>query len=247
MTEDRYTTTGQVSSRARHALDDLHDKPLNFDLEGQVVSAEDGWRIDDWCQELPPEPPGDPLPHGSYQSCRDLMEAYEFADPAIVRAVYHGDRPLEDRDMVLEAHFYGLKFLLALRVGGVRDERVEVDGRPVQRWGWNYQTLTGHLEMGQMDYDVYKWLDTGKVEFRIHAFSRGARIHNPIVRLGFAVFGRTMQKRFARNALRRMRRLVELRLIAQATGVGIPTEHSVADEVEVRSAGEAGVTLPSGR
>jgi hypothetical protein len=58
--------------------------------------------------------------------------------------------------------------------------------------------------MGQIDYEVWKWLDTGEVEFRISAFSRAAHIPNPIVRLGFRVFGRREQVRFARRACERM-------------------------------------------
>jgi uncharacterized protein (UPF0548 family) len=245
MTSERYLTTGTVSARAREVLDELHDKQLNFDLEAER-RPEEGWVLDDWCQDLPPEPTGDPLEAGSWAAAKRLMEGYEFADPEIVRAVYHADRPLLERDMVLEAHFYGLTFLMGLRVGGVRDERTEVDGRPVQLWGWNYRTLAGHLEMGQMDYEVWKWLDTGEVQFRIHAFSKKARIPNPVVRLGMRLFGRMMQKRFARNALTRMQRLVELELIAQATGVQPPRE---GDEqgVEVRSAREADVEMPADR
>ncbi|MCA1681991.1 MAG: DUF1990 domain-containing protein [Actinobacteria bacterium] len=36
----------------------------------------------------------------------------------------------------------------------MRDETRDVDGRTVRVWGWNYRTLQGHLEMGQMDYEV---------------------------------------------------------------------------------------------
>ena len=135
------------------------------------------------------------------------MRDYEFADPAIVRAVYADDSPFETRDMLLEGRFYGLRFHLGVRVGGLVDEETAVDGRPVRRWGWNYRTLQGHLEMGQMDYEVRKWLDSGEVEFRIHAFSRPAHIPNPVIRLGFRVFGRSVQRRFARHACRRMARL----------------------------------------
>jgi hypothetical protein len=74
-------------------------------------------------------------------------------------------------------------------------------------WGWNYRTLQGHLETGQMTYEVWKWCDSGAVEFHIDAFSRAARIPNPIVRLGFRVFGRREQERFARLACERMARL----------------------------------------
>jgi hypothetical protein len=60
-----------------------------------------------------------------------------------------------------------------------------------------------------MDYEVRKWLDTGEVEFRIHAYSRTAHIVNPVLRVGFRLFGRRKQTQFARHACERMRRLTE--------------------------------------
>jgi hypothetical protein len=74
-------------------------------------------------------------------------------------------------------------------------------------WGWAYRTLQGHLEMGQMDWQVWKWLDSGDVEFRIHSYSRRARDRNPLVRLGFRVLGRREQLAFLHSTLRRMERL----------------------------------------
>lgn len=141
------------------------------------------------------------------------MQDYEFADPSIVRAVYHQDSPLEGRDMLLELRFWGLRFHAGVRVAGVRDETRTVDGRGVRLFGWSYVTLQKHLEMGRMDYEVWKWLDSGEVEFRIHRFSRPAAIPNPIVRLGFRVFGRRKQVEFAERACERMAALtaVELR------------------------------------
>jgi hypothetical protein len=192
----------------RKALDELYDKGLNFDLgrRGEFTPA-NGWHIDDYCQALPAEPPGEPLPDGSWRVARRLMRDYAFADPSIVRAIYHPDRPLERRDMLLEGRFLGLRFSFGCRVGGVNEELRDVDGRPVRVWGWNYRTLQGHLEMGQMDYDVWKWLDSGSVEFRIHVVSKAAHIPNPVIRLGFRLFGRTVQRRFARHACERMARL----------------------------------------
>ena len=32
-------------------------------------------------------------------------------------------------------------------------------------YGWYYDTLEGHFEQGRMHYEVWKWLDTGEVEF----------------------------------------------------------------------------------
>lgn len=196
-------------ARARRALDALHDKPLNFDparLARFDVSS--GWRVDDFRQPLLSEPPGPPLLGGSWETARRLMRDYEFADPTIVRAIYHDDGPFEQRDMLLELRFHGLSFHAGVRIAGTRDETTSIDGRPVRIWGWSYRTLQGHLEMGQMDYEIWKWQDSGAVEFRIHAVSRAATIRNPLVRLGFRLFGRREQLRFARHACERMAQLV---------------------------------------
>lgn len=232
-------TTARVSARARRALDQLHDKGYNFDVDRRhELTAEQGWHVDDYTRLLPPEAPGPPLPDGSWEVARSLLERYEFADPDIVRAVYYPDVPLADRNMVLEGRFYGLRFLLGLRVGGVNDLTEDEGGRSVRKWGWNYRTLQGHLEMGQMDYEIWKWLDTGDVEFRIHAVSKAAIIPNPIVRLGFRVFGRHMQKKFVRRAQERMAELVTAELVARTTGVA-PTRSAATapvDQVAVQPA-----------
>jgi uncharacterized protein (UPF0548 family) len=205
----------RLGARARDALAALADKGLNFDPDQrQQGTGVDGWKVDDYLQPLPPEPPGPPRPGGSFEVARRLVRDYQFADPAIVRAVYAADSPLERRDMLLEGRFCGLRFHFGVRVGGLVDAEQAVDGRPVRRWGWNYRTLQGHLEMGQMDYEVRKWLDSGEVDFRIHVVSRPAHIPNPVIRLGFRVFGRRVQRRFARHACQRMARLTAARLAA---------------------------------
>ena len=200
------------SRRARRALAALADKAYNFDPDqADHNTTNHGWHVDDYTQPLPPEPPGPSVPGGSFEVAQQLMRDYEFADPAIVRATYASDSPLERRDMLLEGRFWGLRFYLGVRVGGLVDQEQELGGRPLRRWGWGYRTLQGHLERGQMDYEVRKWLDSGEVEFRIHAYSRPAPIPNPLVRLGFRVFGRRVQRRFARHACLRMARLTAAR------------------------------------
>jgi uncharacterized protein (UPF0548 family) len=198
-------------------LRDLRDRALNFQLEGRdAMTRESGWNVDDYSQPLPPEPPGAPVPGGTWERARELMRDYEFADPNIVRAIFAPDSPLEGRDMLLEARFLGLRFRFGVRVSGVVDETREQDGRDLRVWGWSYRTLQGHLEMGQMDYAVRKWLDSGEVDFRIHVVSRPARIPNPFVRLGFRIFGRGQQVRFARRACERMACLLEGRPVEPA-------------------------------
>ena len=203
--------------RARRALEALAGKGFNFDPDRRDhYTTEHGWKVDDYLQPLPAEPPGPPVPEGSFEVAKELMRDYEFADPAIVRAIYADDSPFETRDMLLEGRFYGLRFHFGVRVGGLVDDELTVDGRPARRWGWNYRTLQGHLEMGQMDYEVRKWLDSGEVEFHIHAFTRPAHIPNPVIRLGFRLFGRRVQRRFARHACQRMARLTATRARSRA-------------------------------
>jgi uncharacterized protein (UPF0548 family) len=192
--------------QALDGLRRLHEKPLNFDLARQAsFTREKGWNVDDYCQPLPPERPGLPERGGTWERARELMLDYEFADPRIVRAIYAPDSALEGRDMLLEVRLWGvLRFRFGVRVGGVVDETRASDGREVRIWGWSYRTLQDHLEMGQVDYQLWKWLDDGSVDFRIHVVSRPARIPNPVIRLGFRLLGRRQQVRFARRACERM-------------------------------------------
>lgn len=214
------------SPEARRALDLLHDRQVNFDPSERPTESGSGWQVDAYCQSLPPEPPGPPVEGGSWAIAQRLIRDYEFADPAIIRAVQHSDAPLANRDMLLVARFFGLRFHLGVRVGGVVDEVAEVDGRRVRVWGWDYKTLQGHFEAGQMDYEVWKWLDTGEVEFRIRRFVRTGRIPNPIIRLGWALFGRYMQVKFVRRALERMDAMVRREL-----GLAAPDTRSAGAEI----------------
>jgi uncharacterized protein (UPF0548 family) len=202
-----------LDARARSALEALRGRSPSFDQDdAESYTADDGWQVDDYRQPLSPEVPGDPVPGGSWEIAKRLMLDYEFADPQIIRAIYEEDSPLEGRDMLLEARFWGLRFHFGVRVSGVLDEERESDGRRVRAWGWQYRTLQGHFETGQMNFEVWKWTDSGEVEFRIHLIARAGRIPNPIVRLGFRLFGRGQQIKFCRHACDRMRRLTAERL-----------------------------------
>ncbi len=205
--------TRRVDLGADRALTRLRGRGPNFDPDHcNRHVPENGWHVDDLCERLPAEPPGPPVEGGSWEVARRLMRGYEFADPSIVRASYDPEEPLEGRTMLLEVRFHGLRFHCGVRVSRVYDEERSHDGRPVRVWGWAYQTLEGHLEMGQMDWQVWKWLDSGEVEFRINAYSRRAPERNPIARLGFRLFGRREQLTFLHSTLKRMRRLTETAL-----------------------------------
>jgi len=198
-----------ATPRAQRALAQLAGRPLNFDpaaLDGAGPNT--GWHVDDYRQPLPAERPGEPARGASFEIARQLMRDYAFADPAIVRAVFDPASELANRNMLLEVRFGLLRFLLGCRIGAIVDETRTVDGRTVRIWGWSYGTLAGHFECGQMDFAVWKWLDDGGVEFRIHVVSRRAQAGNPLIRLGLRLVGRREQVRFARRACKRMDELV---------------------------------------
>ncbi|HWH43330.1 MAG TPA: DUF1990 family protein [Thermoleophilaceae bacterium] len=198
--------------RAHCALERLRTAKVNFDPS--TLSAGAGWQYDERLQELPDEAPGRPAANGSWAVARRLMRGYEFADPSIVRAFYDREAPLEGRDMLLQVRFHVLRFRVGCRVASVYEHDEEVDGRDATIWGWSYRTLEGHFEQGEMHWQVLKW-PSGEVAFRIRAWSRRANDPNPLIRLGFRLFGRREQLRFYHSTCERMERLTREALRAE--------------------------------
>ena len=215
MTDRPVHVTAPVSTDAAAFLAASAELRPNVAVERAAeVRGEPGWKVDDRCRAVGREEAGPPRPDGPFAAAQAVMERYEMAAPNIIRAAWYADAPLEGRTMLLEGRFLFLRFPMPVRVGEVVEVRRSVAGRPVHVWGWSYRTLEGHLEQGRMHWEVWKWMDTGRVEFRIHAFSKRGPIRNPIVRLGFRLFGRWTQERFYRAVFERMASLV-----AERTGV----------------------------
>jgi uncharacterized protein (UPF0548 family) len=206
------------AERARAALAELRRRELNFDPDRVDPRPQDGWHVDDLVQPLPGEPPGPPRPGGSWEVAGSLVRRYQLADAAIVRAFYDEDEPLEGRTMLLELRLWRLRFHVGVRVAAVYDERREVAGRPARVYGWSYRTLRGHLEIGQIAWEVWKWEDSGAVEFRIHAYSQLAPTDSLLVRLGFRLLGRRQQLRFYRHACARIASLTAAGLDGRGPG-----------------------------
>ncbi|MDT7561344.1 MAG: hypothetical protein QOI68_5834 [Pseudonocardiales bacterium] len=211
------------SNRIQRKLAELPRMQLNFDLASlEDASPRSGWTITDLCQPLPDEPPGMPIDEGSWQIARRLMSGYEFSDPSIVRAYYDPAVPLEQRNMLLKLQaFRFARIFVGVRVGEVYERTRELGGGRARIWGWNYRTLEGHVERGQMDWEVWKWLDDGRVEFRVHAVSRPARIPNPIIRLGFHLLRGRERQAFLDSTKLRMRTFTELALAGDDPDRGI--------------------------
>ena len=158
---------------------------------------------------------------GSWSAARHLSMEYEFVDPRLVHAYFDPREAFEHRTLLLDIRFWGLRIYSGVRIGGVDEGTRTEDGRRARVSAWNYRTLAGHFERGQIDYEVWKWLDTGEVEFRIDAVSQAAPGSHPLVDVGFRIFGRGRQRRFARNACERMARLTR-EALKQPGGGSLP-------------------------
>ncbi len=193
----------------RRRLAVMETRPLNFDPDDvDFGDPGPGWNVDDRFQALPTESLGAPEPEGSFEIATRLIRGYEFADPSLVRAYYDPDAPLQGRTMLLELRALNLVgVFVGTRVNAVYEEDRRHEGRGVRVFGWNYRTLEGHVERGQMDWEVWKWPDTGEVSFHVHAVSRSASITNPIIRIGFALLRGHERALFLSSTDRRMREL----------------------------------------
>lgn len=229
----REALLGSVDEAAE--LGRLSQRQVNYD---PARAPEDGradghWHVDSGEVVIGREPAGPPVHGGTWETGCVLARQYEFAEPGILRGAYRQGGELKGRDMLLEGRFYGLRFYMGVRVTRVIDETRDGDGGAEQVWGWSYQTLEGHLEQGRLTYEVIKNLATGRVTFRVSGYSRMAPIPNPVIRLGFMLFGRWTQQRFYRAALRRMRDLVQ----AAQHGAPVPTPTVRGDGIALAPSG----------
>jgi uncharacterized protein (UPF0548 family) len=217
------------------ALSSLRSRALNYD---PAAAPQDGrpdghWHVDSDDTVIGREPPGTPVPGGPWETACLLVRQYEFADPRILRAVYRAGDDLLGRDMLLEGRFFGLRFYLGVRVTEVTDQTREGDRGQERVWGWSYQTLQGHLEQGRLRYEVIKNLKSGDVVFRVAGYSRRAPIPNPVIRLGFVLFGRWVQRRFYRAVQIRLRGMIA----AAQRGAQLPEPASRADGLVIAPSG----------
>ena len=203
-----------LSPRIRRRLTGLDDEQLNYDpAKLDLTDPPPGWHVDDRRQVLVGEAPGEPVTDGSFAVARRLISGYKFADPSLVRAFYDPGLPLAGRRMLLELRTLKLlRIYVGVRVGDVYEEERQMDGRPLHVFGWYYRTLRGHVEKGQMNWEVQKWLDTGEVAFHVRSVSRPAKDRNLIIRLGFRLLRGHERTLFLNSTSRRMREFTELGL-----------------------------------
>lgn len=209
----------RLNSHAADAqLSSLPGREVNYDADNVSLDRPSrGWKLDDRRQALPSELPGDPVPGGSWEIAARLIRGYEFADPSIVRADYDVHAPLLGRNMLLQLRTLGLvSVYVGVRVTKVWDDYEDRDGRRARVFGWAYRTLEGHVEEGEMGWEVWKWLDTGEVQFHARAVSRTARISNPLIWVGFHLLKRYERSLYLNSTDRRMAELTARALREEA-------------------------------
>jgi uncharacterized protein (UPF0548 family) len=187
-------------------LRDLADRPASR-AAGQPDVAGPGapspeWTAQQFRASLGQEPPGPPLTDGTFARVRRAIQGYRFADPRITRGTFDPARPLLGREILVEARTLPLRLLVGLRVGAVTDRADDAESR----FGIRLDTLAGHVLDGAEWIEVIKDHRTGEVWLRIAVRWRPARL--PWwMGLGFRLLGRTVQARWRRQAVRRLRAL----------------------------------------
>lgn len=182
--------------------------PLGFNYDAsrpELLTPEHGWIVDNGEADLDPEPPGDPVPGGSFERACPVLAGLRFVDPGLIRVYYDPSVPLAGRDMLLRVRVGIIrKFDFGARITAVIDEKRGDESI----WGFSYRTLATHFEMGQITFCVIKHRASGAVRVRISRYSRLGRIADPFLRLGARLLARPMQQRYMRYALKRIPEMV---------------------------------------
>lgn len=190
---------------------------LNFNYDEKVYhSALDkkGWNTDHYQALLAIELPGAPIKNGPFEVAQNAIRLYQFPDPHLISAIFDPERELNGRDMLMLAKFAGFTFTFGVRVTAVVDEeRTLPSGQKIKVWGYAYRTLSGHFEVGEIRFEVSKNLTTGEVFFEINAYSKPDRIQNIFYRIGFHLFGRRLQKYFAKSSIARLQNMAQKSLL----------------------------------
>ncbi len=198
-----------IDDALRARLDEIEALESSIDLtKRDEYRKTAGWHVDAREITLPGELPGPPEPDGSFAAAVEILKDYSFTPQRLITGQFDPDKPLEKRTMLLSARFLWIRLELGVRINRVLDEIRDGTHGDEQVWGYSYHTLEGHLERGEITFEVVKVLATGAMAFRIHSFSQTGHIQNWIYRLGFRLVGRRLQKRFAEESLANMQEQV---------------------------------------
>lgn len=191
---------GWSDAELRDRLDRLSSAKRNFPEHPDSLRADDVWRYYRSQATVGLEQPGPPAPDGPFRRMAAAIAAYRFSDPAIVEGHFDPDVPLLGRRMLLELKPLFLRYLCGTMVGAVRDD----SGDEYTVWGYRYETLEGHVETGAEWFLLEKNHGNGVITFAIEAHWKPGQFPNWWSYLGFKLLAPRYQRRWHRNAQRRL-------------------------------------------
>jgi uncharacterized protein (UPF0548 family) len=203
MAEWRYGF-GWSDEELKERLARLQDVALNFPVSGPESQSGKNWRRYYSESIIGVEKQGSPEPSGSFELAWKAISEYQFSDPGIVVGHFNPKEPLQGRSMLLEIKVFGLRYLCGVRISSVRQTSTDTE----TQYGFRYDTLTGHLEIGSEWFTLTKKHDTGEIWFRISASWRPGHFPNWWSRVGFELIGHRYQLAWHRLAYLRLREIV---------------------------------------
>jgi len=149
------------------------------------------------------EPPGPPVPGGTFERLWEAIQRFEHSDPRIVVAHFRRDEPLRGRIVLLEIRVLGLRYLCPVRIAAVRSH-----ANPTRTLrAIALDTLEGHLERGREWFFLRKDHETGEIRFRVQAAWRTGDFPNAWSHAGFLVLAPRYQRAWHRLTHLRLRRI----------------------------------------
>lgn len=226
MTEWRWRR-GWSEAELEAAIARVDRDDISFQDSLEEMTPERGWNLVRSDALIAREAAGPPVPSGAFERARVAVERFEFSDPRIVVGHFDPEVPLAERVLLLELKPTGLRFLCPVRIGAVREES---EGR-CSTFGYSFETLAGHVEMGREWFLLTKDHETGEVSFRIAASWRAGEFPNLWSWAGFQLLGRRYQRAWHRLAHLRLRRLIH-----QAPLPSVEGEHLRHSGTEIHTA-----------
>jgi uncharacterized protein (UPF0548 family) len=182
---------GWPSDALRVRVERLPHVERNFDAEEEQMTAEGGWHHYHSEAVIARETEGG----GCFERARVALANYQFSDPNIVTAHFDPAGALLTRRILLEIKVLALHYLCPTVVSRVRDEP--------NVYGFRYDTLQGHIERG-VEWFLLTRDEQGEIRFRIEARWQRGDLPNWWSRLGFVLLAGHYQRRWHREAHRRL-------------------------------------------
>lgn len=195
---------GWTDQELTERLARLRTVKSNFPDSGPESQLGAGWRRYYTESVVGRETPGPIVSGGAFDIAKKAVSEYQFSDPGIVVGHFSPKDPVEGRTMALEIKILGLHYLCGVRITATKETCTDKE----TTFGFRYDTLDGHMEVGSEWFTLTKYHVTGEVSFRISASWRPGKFPNWWSEVGFHFLSRRYQLAWHRLAYLRLRNIV---------------------------------------